>query len=294
MTNPVIISPTGNTRLVSGRGPNRTVGRNRPVNVPASVEPFFTDDFTNGQVNPSNGVTYSNTEGGLKRTSVVAASGEGLADTDGASWLLKTTYLPYTELSPNGQVNMSLGRDCNELWVEWRYFCPSNYAHRNDPSVDNNKWVMAWNEPYSSGTHQVACELERGTLPVHSIIRPLMRFSANQNGATAGVYTRIQAGISDPIIGGTGPITPGTWNTIRWYTRKASALGTADGIWRLWVNGVVLKQFTGLHMGSNDPLKFTGGLNAVYFFGTANSGYEETTTFYTRRITFYDSDPGWV
>lgn len=261
---------------------------------PGTAGPFFSDEFAGGQVNPANGVTYSNTEGGLKRSSVVAASGEGLADTDGATWLLKTTYLPYTEVSPNGQVNMSLGRECDALWVEWRYFCPSNYAHRNDPSVDNNKWVMAWNEPYSSGTHQVGCELERGTSPVISIIAPKMRFSANQNGRTAGTYQTIEAGINDPVIGGAGLIAPGTWNTVRWYTRKASALGNADGIWRLWVNGTLVKQFTGLHMGSNDPAKFAGGLNALYFFGTANSGYEETTAFYTRRIRFWNADPGWV
>jgi Flp pilus assembly pilin Flp len=292
-----------NTNILGGRvssmrqnvanGKRATLGGNQNS---SGGLPFFEDSFAGGQVNPSNGVTYSTAEGGLDQSEVVAASGEGLSDTDGATWLLRTRYLATAlgESGGNGQVNLSLGRECNEFWVEWRYFCPANYAHRNDIGTDNNKFIIAYKTPYSSGTHQVGCELELGTAPVISIIRPMMRFTTNQNGATAGTYTRIEAGVTTAIVGASNPIVPGTWNTIRWYTRKSSTLGTADGIWRMWVNGTLLREFTGLHMGASDPAKFAGGLDAVYLFGVANSGYDNDTTFYTRYIKFYDTNPGWA
>lgn len=246
-------------------------------------------------MNPSNGVTYSNDTGGLKRSLVVAASSEGLADDDGATWLLKTTFLAATEASPNGQVNLSLGRECNELWFEWRYLCPDNYAHRNGPSTDNNKFLVAYKSPYSSGWHQAGLELERGTAPADSGMKPMMRFTQNDgNGGLAGVYMRIQAGLNDAVVSDNGPIVPGTWNTVRWYAKKSSAIGATNGVWKLWVNGVLLKGWTNLLLGPSDPLKFDSGFDSFYFFGTANSGYDTTTVFYTRYLKLYDTDPGWV
>lgn len=278
---------------ISGNG-SRLRGKVRAPQI-VTASPFFIDEFAGGAVNPSNGVVYSNSRGGLDQSEVVQASTEGLPSTDGATWLLRTRYLaqPLGSSGGNGQINLSLGRECNELWVEWRYFCPSNYVHRDNTGPDNNKYVIAWKEPYSSGTHQVGCELERGTAPVDSIIRPLMRFSQDQSGALAGNYTRIEPGVNTPLVGSSGPVVAGTWNTMRWYTRKASALGVADGIWRMWINGVMIQEFTGLHMGSSNPAEFAGGLDALYILGAANSGYENDTTFYTRRIALYDTNPGW-
>ena len=297
MTNPITISPSGNTKFVSGRGPNRTVGRNRPV----GVQPFFEDTFSNGQTNPANGFIYSNDRGGLTNSTIVAVGDANAQVEDGFTHSLRTKYNAQALglQSGNGQINFSLGRSCNPLWFEWRVHIPSNYVHRNNysppstPMSDNNKFWIFWATSYSNGYQQVGLETVTdgttgtGTSNGKSYTRPLMRYSTN------GSYTDIPGG-GTAFIGTGEEMIPGTWNTVRGYFKKETTQGAGDGEWKYWINGTILHSFTGLNMGATDSAKFADNVNYGYLLGAANSGFTDETLFHTQWIKFYDTDPGWL
>lgn len=275
------------------------------------VQPFFHDSFAGGQVNPANGFTYSNALGGLDNTSV-AAAGAGVQVDTGYTHSLRTTFAASARpgQSGNRQINFSLGRECDEFWLEWRVHIPSNYAHRNnyDPGppyvayTDNNKFITLWGGAYSAGWHQPMCELDTdGTIGANesngkSYVRAMMRYTTDTTRdfelVPAGTLTDIE-GDGQLLTGAGGPLTPGSWHTVRFYTRKESVQGVRDGIWKLWVNGTVVANLTGLAMGASDTAKFSRGVEYGYLLGYANSGFAEDTTFHTQWIKCYDTNPGW-
>lgn len=282
-------SSTNGKRIVSSR--------------PSAVTPFFEDSFTGGQVNPSNGFTYSNDRGALTNCTVVAAAtGEVEA---GFTHSLRTRYGAQAIglNASNGQINFSLGRSCNEIAIEWRVHIPSNYTHRNNynpgppvaPISDNNKFIHLWATSYSNGYHQPNLELNTNGATLDnpsdgkSYTRPVMRYSS---GSKAGQLTDIPGG-GTLLIGESAPMVPGTWNTVRFYAKKETVQGAADGIWKLWVNGTIIHNFTGLAMGASDPTKFADDINYGYLLGAANSGFTNQTDFHTQWIKFYDTNPGW-
>jgi hypothetical protein len=263
--------------------------------------PFFEDSFAGGTTNPANGFTYSNELGGLDSTTVVAAGGGNQVDS-GFTHSLQTTFPGVARPGQTGsrQINFSLGRECDEFWMEWRVHIPSNYTHRNNydpgppvvPYTDNNKFITLYADTYSAGWHQPMCELNTDGATSdnpsdgRSYVRSVMRY------ATDGVLTDIPGG-GQVLIGSGAPMTPGAWHTVRFYTKKETTRGALDGVWTLWVNGSVVTNLTGLAMGTNDGAKFPRGVEKGYLLGFANSGFTDATTFHTQWIKCYDTNPGW-
>lgn len=270
---------------------------------PPSVAPFFMDDFSNGQVNPANGFVYSNDRGTLDQSEVVAVAGEGLNSTDGATYALRTRYpgQPLGSQGANGQVNFSLGRALTEVWLEWRFYIPANYIHRDQPpgETENNKFMTLWGGVYSTGAGVSSlCELTR-TSQGHSATRPMIRHSGPtvyRPTVTAGDLTNVFPGTEPDVvlISPTGPVVPGRWSTVRWYNKRETSSLAYDGIWRMWVDGVKIRDITGLphgiEPGSGAVDLFTQG----YLWGASNSNFDEPTNFYIRYHKWYDTDPGWV
>lgn len=267
-----------------------------------SVIPFFEDYFFGGSANPGNGFSYSNEEGAIGNSTVVSSGASGAVVDVGFTHSLQTTF-PATARpgqTGNRQINFSLGRACDEFWLEWRVHIPSNYTHRNNydpgpplvPYSDNNKFLTLWGGTYSSGWHQPMCELNTDGATSDtpsdgkSYVRPVMRYSTN------GVLTDIPGG-GQVLIGSGAPMTLGAWHTVRFYTKKETTQGAADGAWKLWVNGSVVASFTGLNMGASDVTKFSRGVEKGYLLGFSNSGFTADTTFHTQWIRCYDSNPGW-
>jgi hypothetical protein len=271
------------------------------IGVGGVVTPFFQDDFSNGQVNPAGGFVYSNSRGTLDQSEVVAVAGEGLASTDGATYVLRTRYpgQPPDGQGANGQVNFALGRSLPEVWMEWRFYIPTNYIHRDQPTeTENNKFMTLWGGGYSAGTVTAMCELTRGPAG-ESDTRPMIRHSGPtiyRPTVTAGQLTNILLSTEPRVvlISPTGPVIPGTWNTVRFYTKRETSSLAYDGIWRMWVNGVKIRDFTGLPHGvapgSGNVVDFDSG----YFWGASNSNFDDPTNFYIRYHRWYDTDPGWV
>ena len=275
------------------------------------VQPFFEDYFAGGVTNPANGFTYSNELGGLDNTTVVAAGGSNEVDA-GYTHSLRTTFPSSVRPGQTGnrQINFSLGRECDEFWLEWRVHIPSNYAHRNnyDPGppygavTDNNKFITLYADTYSAGWHQPMCELETdGTIGANesdnkSYVKAMMRYSTDTTRdfelVAAGTLTTIE-GDNQLLIGSGAPLTPGSWHTVRFHTRKESVQGARDGVWRLWVNGTLVTSLTGLAMGASNGAKFSRGVEKGYLLGYANSGFTNATTFHTQWIKCYDTNPGW-
>jgi len=208
---------------------------------------------------------------------------------------------PLGGINSTPQLNFSWSQQRNELWFEMEIHIPENYFLRNNydpgPPVvsmsDNNKFWLFYAHTYSDGYVQMACEL-----------RPLGYSGTDESDGKAYVrnvvrlpdspYMETIPGYANPLIRPEGPCVPGSWNIIRGHIRKASAMGVPDGIWEMWVNGVLHTRIENQPFGSGDPEKFPYGIDQGYFLGAANSGYTEATTFHLQRIAFWDVNPGWT
>jgi hypothetical protein len=295
--------------VVTNSSPSGRVKRVKAPTPASGASPFFEDSFAGGATNPSGGFTYSNSLGGLEYSAIVAVGDSGAQVKGGYTHSLRTRYLAQAIglQGGNGQVNFTLGRECDSLWLEWEVYVPSNYTHRNnytpagppvDPLTDNNKFIHLWGNSYSSGYHQPNVELNNNGVTLDnpsdgkSYVLAKMRYSADQGSGFAGLNMEIDSG-NPVLVGASSPMVPGTWNTVRYYTKKETTLGAADGVWKLWVNGSVVLNLTGLKMGASDPAKYATGCEYGYFLGAANSGFTEQTDFFTQWVKFYDTNPGW-
>jgi hypothetical protein len=276
--------------LVSG-GAVTVVGGAAPVD-PPSGDPFYTMGTTEATVfENANGFTWSARSAQV--TVVAAPSGR-------SGFCAAHTY---AGTAPGGNGNaeqrFNLGRNVSELWVEYDIYVPANFVHRND-NPNNNKFFTVWNTSYGSGsgTWQPLFEFRRIT-DTSSSIRPMstteydLSISSNvppNRTGPSGSFTNPD--LNKAFIGGSGPVDIAGWSQVRIHVKASSATTENDGVIEMWIDGVLFARATGAFRNFGD----TGDtvLRNGYFWGAANSGYAEQTTFYTYGAKFYDTDPGWT
>ncbi len=246
--------------------------------------PYFTDGFDGPATNPADGVLYTE----LKNVSAVNFDGRDC---------LEFRYLDGEPGSPNAELRMDYGRNLTHWGVKFDLHVPSNFVHAN-VAPSNNKLFQSWRLVYSDvggGTHQFGLEYQRAGTN-QSNIRVMARRS-NVNSVTSSNpegdfnVTGQNSRFIDPLTA----CVIGEWNEVKWECKLASASGAADGIFRAWVNGVLLFEITDGKFWNYE----TGTTPAdcfhrlFYLFGSANALYTEATTFHLDDLELYEGDPGF-
>jgi len=175
--------------------------------------------------------------------------------------------------------------DLQEWWFEYYILVPSNYVHRDSTSSDNNKffWFSDVNE---GGEYHVKMMMEGnlGSGDNLTIARPMW----GTNAALGGQTVSGNGMAATETLIHTNDIN--TWMHMK-YHLKISDTDSSNGIFKIWKNGGVLQNETGL---ANDPVDgVTNTVDRGYLMGWSNSGFAENTRFYIDDIKFYDTDPGW-
>jgi hypothetical protein len=271
--------------------------------------PFFADNLEGGTPNPANGFTYSygqasSTDGHVTWT---VSDEYGF---DGATHSFRGNFKGVAaglgSAGGTGEIKFDMGREVDDVWVEYKMLFPLNYYHRNNyipgsPPVgvaDNNKFFAIWAGLYSSGYQQLVLEtnpekgvfspadevaagpsrsrpvIRRGDSSTMQMISPTYAKLLGPDGTYAGIY-------GEPV-------------TVRIAYKKASAHGVSDGYVQWWFNGVPLIANPVGPWYPQDAAKFADGLAKGYFMGANNSGFDEDTIMYLGAIKFYDTDPGWT
>lgn len=246
----------------------------------SGASPFFEDGFESGDLATSqNGFLWG--VNGSQATGVnVAVSA---TNPRSGSRSLQFTY----PAKPPGQdataeQRFLLGGQYDELWIEYWFFVPSNFHHR---SPGNNKLLRLW------GPDE---------------LNPRAGLSFDPTGSNGDSWVYQQWGDYDNVMlggqdgatwrpafndGSNGGQARGTWAQFRYHWKLASSDTAMDGVERLWVNGDLKIEKTGLdwHAGAGNANAFVAG----YLMGWSNSGYDETTRFYLDDFKIYDTDPQW-
>jgi hypothetical protein len=241
------------------------------------AQPFFSEDWDNGQKNNANGFSWS---GGPQVVD------EGISFT--GDYALRFVYGPDADGEDSApEQRFSLGRDMTAVWFEYQLYVPANFIHRSQAYLGqtfNNKFFRVWQGPAgndSQAIFSVTTEYWR-----NNDTESRLEMIAEQTG---GSTTEVAA---DPFIGSTGPITIGEWNQIRMGYQTASGLGQEDGYWKLWVDGVLVGHLLDFEFWNQAGLDNTY-IQSGYILGWSNSGFTEATTFYVDAFKAYDENPGW-
>lgn len=238
------------------------------------MQPFFSDDFAGPARNNANGFTWST--GDLDVQPVTF---------DGFNCLRFRFGPNAIGEDSSAEQRFALGRQVQELWIEYYLHIPSNFALRADFPA-NNKFISLWPENYSTiGETYVVTEFERnGTDTSYArIVGYGDQFYANG--------TLIRGGDAVQNSNFISAARANQWWRIRVHYKIASGAGQTDGVYEGWIGSERMWR-------SRTDWQFwsTGGLNYIgegYLMGWANSGYTDQTDFHLRGIKFYDSDPQW-
>ena len=244
----------------------------------APVEPFFSDDFAGTQKNPANGFTYSAT-----------GSEVSVASFDGYD-CLRFRFGPTTpgESGGGAEQRFALGRQIQELWLEYYLHIPSNLVlWENLPNTAPNKFLSLWPENYSTvGETYVVTEFWRDGTDTNSYAR-ILGLGDLYNPST---FT-IRGGDAFQNTEFINTERAGSWHRIRVHYKIASGPGQTDGVYEGWLGDELMWRSR-----SDWVFWYTGGLNYIaegYFMGSTNPGYEDETDFHIRNLKFYDTDPQW-
>lgn len=166
------------------------------------------------------------------------------------------------------EARFDLGRDYEQLSIEFDLFVPSNYQHRRpSDNTDNNKFFRIWRTTYDD-------------------VEKLGASTLGQNGGSLiGSDYRVQAswGQSTAVKSASGFIGSsdlGKWMTVKIDVRAAtdSSLGTI----KIYKNGK-------LHLEDNsikNHIAGTQGYRYGYLLGWANSGFSVDTILYIDNVRF--------
>jgi hypothetical protein len=267
------------TNILGGRlssiRTNTTNGKRITTNTNV-VLPFFSDNFAGPARNNANGFTWGST--GARVAPVVF---------DGYDCLRFRFGPDALGADSSAEQRFTLGRQIQELWLEYWLHIPSNFALRADFPA-NNKFLSLWPANYSTvGETYVVTEFERnGTDTSYARILGLGdQFYAN------GTFL-IRGGDAVQNSNFISAARANQWHRIRVHYKIASGAAQTDGVYEGWIgNERMWRSRTDWVFWS------TGGLNYIgagFLMGYANSGYEAETDFHLRDIKFYDTNPGWV
>lgn len=283
-------SPTGHTGTASPTGHTGADEATADTGARA-VLPFFEDDFSTGDLSRTGGGFAWGMDGDGQLGPNVAVS--TLNPYPGDSHSLAFTY----PAKPDGadataEQRFTIGVPGHpEIWLEYWFHLPVNFAHRPQTGPVNNKFLRVWGGDYGGS--------QLGYLGNN----PKAGASYDPRGAGSWLYG--QWGDHDNLLftgqdrphwdpawnpGGTsGAIPFGAWSQIRYHFELASAEDAGDGSYELTVDGTSKIHKVDLDFYGDN----TNDLRWGYLMGWSNSGFDETTTIHVARFKIWSQDPGW-
>ncbi len=240
-----------------------------PPELPPSALLFF-DDFPGGvRSAPQNGVSYGVANHGLADAIGVVTD---LSNPSGFS--LGFTFTGNASLADDAWSEQTMHfPDLTRCYIEFRLRIPDNYAHRDATGPDNDKLLRLYDEDYSSSVIHVGLS----TLPRVDLTSQIIVEYKKSGGTGTGNY-------------GLGPwtpvFTPGQLYDIGFEVIRASGVGVADGVIRVWVNNTLVEEDTDLKLCNSvaSPALAANVIRNGYIMGWANSGFTETTVIKVQRI----------
>lgn len=159
-----------------------------------------------------------------------------------------------------------MGGSLTEVYVRFWLYIPSNYAHRNTPSSDNNKFFRVW------ATNYAAIELG-SSLFASSASNPA---AGSDLGLEQSFYGGSMGQYNLPMARGfISPADYGTWMRVQLHFKLDTGSGNAR--MRVWKNyTLVLDSGNFANPAGPLPNVFTDG----YILGWSNSGFDALTTLY--------------
>ncbi len=279
----VIVAHTGGSlrdtaTIVVGGGNTNDVVTPPP---PAPTGLFFQDGFESGARTDANGFTW-------KDATFVTVSRENAYT---GSFALRFEYGPNAPGADGwSEQRFDMGQYLSDVTMEYMLFIPANFRHRLDDGATNNKFLMLWRDNYGSlkGTWQIGWEFWRGGDDLTSTAR-FMSSRWDCDYVTDGCDWPNPAPVQwwKLINGAAGPLTPGSWNKIKFRAKAASNRSASDGVATLWINDAVVFNYSSGRFHNFNPAVTDAVLRNGYLMGWANSGFAEKTVFYLDDVKFY-------
>jgi len=256
------------------------------VVVGVSGDPFFADGFEGGQVNPANDVTYSNDRGTPVRCeSTTENPYEG-------SYGLQMTYNIPASLggSARTQLNMSLGRQLQELWIEYYLFVPANFT----PTPQQMKQVRLYGNVYDSLNKVGASTFAIGGEQRMRYMYTWEGYDTPILGAGPGGQPNAQSPTS--VFGGASDLD--RFVRHRHHYKMVSGLNAADGEFRYWVDDTLAIEYTAIpgRYDTDHPY-----WDQLYILGSADAASGSEYPFGNQEVIctldslkLYHTDPGWL
>lgn len=266
-------------------GPTRLVGTGRQG--PARA--------LGAALTPAGGVTYfqDGFESGTLTSPTVALPGWAWGETniDGGYILAPSTLRAYSgayslrfQFKPGPYPDDSwaeqrfwMGGNLTENYVRFQVYIPSNYAHRNTPSSDNNKFWRQWCTTYSQTELGSSLVATNNADPLAGSDLILERCDFYHPMGPDGMPT---------VVGFIAPADFGTWIDVQMYFKLGADVGGAGARMIVWKNGTQVAD-TGAFV--NDPGAWPNRFTAGYMLGYSNSGFDSLTELYIDNVTFSDA-----
>lgn len=240
---------------------------------------FFSDNFDAGVRTSANGFRWTD-------AAAVSVSNERAFS---GQYALRFEYgaaLPTQDGMSEQRFDM--GRYLSDVTVEYMLYVPTNFKHRRDDGVTNNKFIMLWRDKYSDvsgGTWRLGWEYLRA-----SDSTSLGRFMSSRwdvNMLTDwGDWGTPAPNLNPNFIGSKGPIVIGQWNRIKLHARAASSRTASDGVLEFWVNNVLILAIRNAKFHNAFSTPADAVLRNGYLMGWANSGFAERTVFFIDDVKF--------
>ena len=166
----------------------------------------------------------------------------------------------------------TMGNNLTEVYVRYWLYIPSNYAHRDSPGGDNNKFFRIWDDNY-------------GHVKLGSSLWP-----QSPSNPSAGSYLMLErANYNEPGMGGynfptaqnfISPADYGKWMRIQLYFKLDTGSGNAR--MKVWKNYALVLDSGNF---ANPAGPYLNAFQNGYILGWSNSGFNELTELYVDDFT---------
>jgi uncharacterized protein YjdB len=172
-----------------------------------------------------------------------------------------------------------MGQMLEEVWFEYYYYVPDNYAHRWDGAA-NNKFFILWGDKGYENNYGEQLHIWISLYPDATISELWVNEVWEEQGESINI--KIVKGFITPEM-------RGTWKRVRFHFKSSTRQSPRDGVIEMWWDDwkVLDLHNVGLYHSTNP------GFQKGYFPGWSNSGFAQQTHFDFDDFKVYTTDPGW-
>lgn len=251
---------------------------------PSSGGAFFEDSFESGDLSKT-----TTSDGSTWEWIAPALSVDSGDATDGTQSVSMVFGPDADESDSSAQLNFDFGKALSEVWVEYDLYIPSNFNHRSQASVTNNKFFQF---NFDGSTYQaLTIEYVEGGGGYSDLKRFLSASETPGGSINWPTDAQVNPTVENFIgVGAAYTMNPGNWYQIRVHFKSSTDGTSDDGTAELFVDGTLIKSLDWAYWN----ISTSGQVNGGYVLGYANSGFDSATEFRVDNFKCYDSDPGWV